>query len=605
MIVVNNKADCCGCNACGDVCANKAITFKTDNEGFWYPEVNNDLCTNCGLCEKTCPELHAEELKKNDFNPPKCFAAQCKNLESLFNSTSGSAFATLAEKMYKMGGFVGGAVFNEDYSVSQFISSNKADLEKLRNSKYAQSNSGGFYIAVRDLLKAGEKVLVCGLPCQMAGLRLFLRKDYTNLVMVDLICLGINSPKILKAYLNNLEKIHRSKIVYYKAKNKELGWRQLTTKVVFENGNVLYDKKDTNPFTHGFIATHAFARPSCYECRFKGYPRMSDITIGDLWGAERIVEKEYDRDMGTSVLLINSQRGMDFYNSVKTNFREIEIPYEAVLKGNPALVTSLSKPSFDRAKFYDDLEEMPFDDFAIKYVKVPANQPFSLKRKIVNVARFFYNVGKVSGMSPCIWWQNINYNFFKRNVKTDIINGKFIIINKYCVLDVSSKGRIILDGCLVIGSKRVKGSHLETRLLIDPFATLYSKGGSIAYGADIEVFSNAILELGADVVFNMQATIICADKITLADNVCFGRNVTVRDNNGGHFMSRRTYKDKRPVCIGQHSWICEQALVMPGAKIGAGVIVGARSIVSGKLPNFTLASGSPAVVVDENIFWKH
>lgn len=125
--------------------------------------------------------------------------------------------------MYKCGGYVGGAVFNDDYSVTQFLSSDKADLEKLRNSKYVQSDSQGFFKQVQELLKAREKVLVCGLPCQMAGLRSFLRKEYENLIILDLICLGINSPKILRGYLDYMEEKHNSKIVYYKAKIRNLG----------------------------------------------------------------------------------------------------------------------------------------------------------------------------------------------------------------------------------------------------------------------------------------------------------------------------------------------------------------------------------------------
>lgn len=604
MINITNKADCCGCNACGDVCSKGAITFTTDNEGFWYPEVDKDKCVNCGLCEKVCPVINISELKHNDFQTPKCFAAQCKNLESLFNSTSGSAFASLAEKMYKAGGYVGGAVFNIDYSVEMFISSNKEDLERIRNSKYAQGTAKGFYIAIRDLLKAGEKVLVCGLPCQMAALRSFLRKDYDNLIIIDLICLGINSPKVLRKYLDSLEIRHNSKIVYYKAKNKELGWRQLTTKVVFENGEVEYDKRDTNPFTHGFISTHAYARPSCYDCKFKGLPRIADITLGDLWGAESIVGAEYDHDLGTSVIMINSQKGLDFYQSAKSGFKEVGIDYKHVLKGNQALEASLSKPSIDRTQFYCDLDSMNFDDFSRKYVNVPASRPITRKQKVKNIVKFFYFVSTASSLSVSTWWKNIYYNVFCSNVKTSIRKGDFIIINKYCVLNISKNSKISVKGCLRFGQKRVKGSKLESRLLVEEGACLITNGGTIAYGADIEVFKNSSLELGKDVVFNMQATIICADKITIGDNVCFGRNVTIRDNNGGHFLSRRMFKDKRPISVGQHSWLCEQALVMPGAKIGVGVIVGARSMVSGKLPNFSLATGSPAEVVDEDIYWK-
>lgn len=600
MIRIKRKENCCGCNACGDVCAKNAITYKCDNEGFWYPEVDVEKCVDCGLCEKVCPIIQAESLKKNDYEIPKCFAAQNKNLDSLFNSTSGSAFAGFAEKVYKDGGYVGGAVFNEDYSVRQFISNDKADLEQLRNTKYVQSNSEGFYIQVRDLLKDGNKVLVCGLPCQMAALRAFLRKDYDNLIIVDMICLGINSPRILPAYLHWKEEQHGSKIVYYKAKNKELGWRELTTKLVFENGDVEYDKKDTNYFTQGFISTHAFARPSCYECKFKGTPRIADITIGDFWGAERYVGKEYDHNLGTSCILVNSQKGLGFYESVRNKFRDKEINYDDVVVSNRALVSSLSRPSIDRAQFYKDLSNLPFGDFAKKYIKLPTGR----FPRIRNVVRFGYSIFRASGCNINTWWQNIYYNLLCKRVHTNIIKGEFIVLHKHCVISISKKGFVNVKGILNFGVKRIDNSRIESRILVDEGAIFETKGGTICYGSDIEVFANSHLELGKGVGFNIYSTIICGDHIIIEDDVCFGRNVMVRDNSGDHFMSRRAYKNKRPVIIGQHSWITEQSIVMPGAKIGVGVIVGAGSMVSGKLPNFTLATGRPAVVVDEDIFWK-
>lgn len=604
MIQIKDKVDCCGCNACGDACAQDAITFKTDNEGFWYPEVDMQKCTDCHLCEKVCPILQIEKLKKNDFKTPICYAAQTKNLESLFNSTSGSAFASFAEKIYRDGGYVGGAIFNEDYSVKQYISNDKKDLEKLRNTKYVQSNSEGFYKEIKEILKTGEKVLVCGLPCQMASLRSFLRKDYDNLIIIDMICLGINSPKILPAYLRWKEEKHNSKIVYYKAKNKELGWRQLTTKIVFENGETEYDKRDTNYFTHGFISTHAFARPSCYDCKFKGFPRIADITIGDFWGAEMHVDKEYDNDLGTSVVLVNSEKGKAFYESVRSKFKDKEISIDAILPGNPALLKSLSMPSFDRSKFYADLSEMSFGDFAAKYIHLPSEKIISLKNKFKNIARFLLNVKRASGLNVKTWWQNIYYNVFCKQFETEIRRNRYIIISKFCTFDIDKKARVQINGIFRFGTKRVRGSKLESRLLVENNAVLRIGGGNIFYGADIELFSNSILEIGKDIIFNINATIICGDHITIDDNVCFGRNVTVRDNSGNHFMSRKVFKNKRPVTIGQHSWITEQCIVMPGSQIGVGVIVGTGSMVSGKLPNFTLATGRPAEVVDEDIFWK-
>ena len=533
-----------------------------------------------------------------------CFAAQNKNLESLFNSTSGSAFAAFAEKMYKGGGYVGGAIFDEDFSVRQFISNDKKDLEILRNTKYVQSNSEGFYRKVRDLLKSGEKVLVCGLPCQMAGLRAYLRKDYENLIIIDVICLGINSPKILPAYLKWKEEKHNSKIVYYKAKSKELGWRQLTTKIVFENGDVEYDKRDTNYFTHGFIGTHAFARPSCYDCKFKGFPRIADITIGDFWGAERYVGKEYDNDLGTSIVLVNSEKGRAFYESIRSKFKDKEVPFDVILPGNPALQDSLSKPSFDRAQFYTDLSLMSFGDFATKYIHTPAERPLTWKNKIKNSVRFVLNVKRASGFNFKTWWQNIYYNLICCQFETNVSANRYIVISKDCALDIDKHAKVQIGGIVQFGKKRVKGSRLESRLLVERNAILKIGSGSIAYGADIEVFSDSILEMGKGIAFNINSTIICGDHIDIKDDVCFGRNVTVRDNSGNHFMSRKVFKNKRPVTIGQHSWITEQCIVMPGSKIGTGVVVGTGSMVSGKLPNFTLASGRPAVVVDEEIFWK-
>lgn len=604
MIKLETKVNCCGCNACGDVCPKQAISFKTDNEGFWYPKVDMEKCVDCGLCEKVCPIIQNEGLKKNDFEVPECYAAQNKDLESLFNSTSGSAFAAFAAKIYKQGGYVGGAVFDEDFTVRQFISSKKTDLELLRNTKYVQSNSEGFYKEVKRILDEGNKVLVCGLPCQMAALRSFLRKDYDNLIIVDVICLGINSPKILPAYLKYQEEKHGSKIVYYKAKNKELGWRQLTTKIVFENGEVEYDKRDTNYFTQGFISTHAFARPSCYECKFKGTPRIADISIGDFWGAEKFVGKDMDHDLGTSIVLINSKKGKDFFETCGSHLKTKQVSFDAVLQGNKALMKSLSQPSFDRVKFYEDLTNLPFKEFADKYIKLPNSKAITTKDKAKNFVRFIISVHKTSRYSLRTFCQNIYYNFFCKQVHTRVSEGKYIILQKHCVLDISKTANVVVDGIFNLGIKRIKGSRLESRLLVENGSTLKLGSGSIYYGADIEVFSGATLELGHSFIFNINATIICGDHIQIADNVCFGRDVTVRDNSGNHFMSRKVFKNKRPVSIGQHSWLCEQSIVMPGAKIGVGVIVGARSLVSGKLPNFTLASGSPAQVVDEDIFWK-
>lgn len=605
MINIIDKSLCCGCNACGDVCPYQAISFKTDLEGFWYPLVDKEKCTDCGLCDKICPNINIQALKKNDFAKPECHAAIHKNLEVRFDSTSGGLFSALAEKMYRDGGYVGGAIYNEDFSVRHFISNSKSDLEALRSSKYLQSNASGFYKAVRDLLKQGEKVLICGTPCQMAGMRAFLRKEYENLIIVDFVCRGINSPKVFRKYLDYLEERFHSKVVYFKAKNKELGWRQLTSKVVFENKEVLYDTKDTSYFTIGYLGTGVYSRPSCYQCDFKGFPRMADITVADFWGAERAVGKELDNDMGTSLILLNSEKGKTHYEMIQSSILDKQIPFDSILKGNPALVSSLNTPLVNRDTFYKDLDILPFKEIAEKYIK-PTNSRLSSKRKMKNLLRFFLHVKRVSGSSLKTWFQNLKYNLFCKQIDANILAGHYFLIHKHTVLDIKRKAHVVLNGVFTLGWKKFSSSKLETRLLVEDLAELViDHNFSVGYGSDIEVFSQAKLHIGGNGATNINATIICGESISLGEYVMLGRDVTIRDNNGSHYIARRGYKNSRPVIVGQHAWLCEGCTVIAGAKIGDGAIIGAKSLVMNHIPAFTMASGIPAQIVDEDVYWKY
>ena len=604
MIQITDKSKCCGCNACGDVCTHKAITFKTDIEGFWYPEVDKNKCTDCGLCEKVCPNLHSEELKKNDFEIPVCYAAIHKNIEVRFDSTSGGAFTALAEYVYKQGGYVGGAVYNEDWSVSQFLSADKTDLPRLRSSKYLQSRFDGFYIAVREALKTGKPVFVCGGPCQMAALRGFLHKTYDNLILVDYICRGIASPLLFRKYIEYLENKHHSKVVYFKAKNKELGWRKHTFKILFENRDVEYQTLENNPWRILNYVVPEVCRPSCFECPFKGFPRATDITIGDLWADKKYIPKELDNDLGTSVVFVHSKKGADLIQNIKM-LKKQDFPLDKAIAGNYHLMKPLCHSSHDRDAFYAILNES-LDACIKKYLPHFGKKGVSVKEKLKNVARFLFSVKKASGWSLGTWEKNFRYNFFCGQVKGNVLEGKFFIINKYCTIVLESKAQLILNAPFYFGSKRVKGSRLDSRLLIENGGRMEIKYEpySVAYGADIEVFRNATLEIGGGLGANIGLTIICADNISIGRHTGCGRNVTIRDNNGEHFISIRGYKISSPVTIKEHVWLTESCTVMPGAVIEPGAIISARSVVSGHIPAFSIVKGDPAVVVEKNILWK-
>ena len=597
MINIKNKVDCCGCNACGDICTHKAITFKTDVEGFWYPEVNKDLCTDCHLCEKVCPIINVKELKKNDLPQSICYAAEHKNLEVVFDSTSGGLFSALADIMYKSGGYVGGAIFNEDFSVRQFISNDKSDLPKLRSSKYLQSNLEGFYTQIKDLLKAGEKVLVCGSPCQMAALRAFLRKDYDNLIIADYICRGINSPKVWRKYLDSYEERYGSKVVYCKAKSKEYGWRNLTQKVILENGKAYYETKDQSNFTKGYLRTGVYCRPSCYDCKFKGYPRIADITLADFWGIEK-VDKSLEKNLGTSLVMINSKKGETYFEQVKKRINYVDVPFNSIEAGNRSLNLSVNPPKVSREEFFNDLEKMSFLEIADKYIK-----PKKLGKKAIikKTLRYFRTILKTAQFRPKPIWQ-----FFKYNTVYEILHGNVLLPTPYCTIQIEKGAKVIKKGMLILGSKKLKESKLETRLLVNKGGTLRFDGKTtIGYGADIEVFPNATLVFGGGGATNIGATIICGNRIEIGKNTMLGRHITIRDNNGSHYMNRQGYKNTRPVIIGDKVWLTEQCTIMPGVKIGDGAIVGALSLVVKNVPAYTLVSGHPAEVIDEDILWKY
>ena len=335
MINIQNNMDCCGCNACGDVCHAEAITFPVDHEGFWYPKVDKDKCNDCHLCEKVCPMLHIDELKNNDLPEPKVYGGYNKDIVIRFDSTSGGLFSLLAQAIYKQKGYVSGAIYTDDHKVVNFISNDKEDLKRLRGSKYVQSNAEGLYKQIKQLIVSGEKVLACGSPCQMAALRSYLRNDYENLIIVDFLCSATNSPKVFDKYKESLEARYRSKIVSIK-NNKDHGWHSSTLKITFEDGEIYYGEGHEDDYRRGYH-NNVFERPSCYECKFKGIPRMSDITLGGFGGIGQI-DPSLEQNLGTSLIIVNSKKGMNFFKSVQDKLVVKEFSMNDILPFNRAAI---------------------------------------------------------------------------------------------------------------------------------------------------------------------------------------------------------------------------------------------------------------------------
>ncbi|MCK8623652.1 Coenzyme F420 hydrogenase/dehydrogenase, beta subunit C-terminal domain [Prevotella sp. E13-27] len=605
MIDIKDKKDCCGCNACYDACPKDAIRLNTDIEGFWYPEVDKNKCINCGLCDKVCPQLHVDELKHNEFEKPVCFAAIHKNIETRFASTTGGLFSALAEQMYEEGGYVGGAIYREDWSVAHFISNNPDDLQRIRQSKYSQSDTRGFYKEVKRLLLTGEKVLVCGSPCQMAALRRFLGKDYPSLIIVDYICKSITSPLFYQKYLDFWERKAGSKLISFKFKDKELGWRNLVKRFDFKNGKTMYSRAQDNDLYSTAYHGHIVSRPSCYDCKFKGFPRMADITIADFWGCEKKNEyRELDDNAGTSAVIVNNSRGLDFFKKIEKHIRCVPADINDMIPGNPALLHSEKYPTANRTEFFRELNEKSIEEAVEKHLTYFGQTTgHGFKHKLRLYLRVWRTALKHSQYKPSVFFQFIRLNVFCKNVKTDWQNEGVIYPTPFTIIELQKGSLLELHGPLVVGSKKVKKSHEETRLLLERDARMIvNEDSHFDYGSDVEVFPNAELIMG-HCGTNHNCTIICGKRIEMQGRVSLGRDVSIRDTNA-HLIAIEGYKILRPVIIENHVWLCSGATICPGVKIKAGAVVGANSYVIQNVPAHSLVSGNPAKVVMKNIAWK-
>lgn len=609
MIDLKRKENCTGCKACGDICPKGAISFQTDKEGFWYPEVDPSKCVDCHLCEKVCPELNLKIQKKARTFKPEYYAVVNKDLPVRLDSTSGGAFSLLANQVFQAGGYVGGAVYSGDFHVHHFLTDNPADLERLRSSKYLQSDTAGFFRQVKKLLLDGKKVLVCGSPCQMAALRLYLDGvDTVDLIVCDYVCRGINSPKVFRKHLDSLEKKYGSKITYVKAKNKELGWRELTFKAEFENGKSYYGTGTVDNFTRGYLRSGIFCRPSCYECNYKSAQHNSDITLGDFWGIESVAP-ELDDDKGASLLICNTEKGMAFFNMVREQCLWKKVLFAEVLEKNHHLLHSLKHPAVSRDTFFNDVDDLPFDQVAAKYFPMTWKDkiPLRFKNKVRSILRPLLHMRYCMGYNPLIWMQFIRLNFFTRAVHASVFHGDFILPCSHCVWEIAGGAEVNVKGMLIVGLKKIRGSRQETRIYIEKDAVLSTFDDfSIWAGADIQIFSGGVLQLagGEGAGCNINCQIVCAKRITIGRRCLIGRNVVIRDYDA-HTIHLKGYKIASSVKIGDYCWIGDGAMIAKGVTMGNGAIAGARSFVFSKIPPRTLFSGNPAVKIEENIDWSH
>lgn len=379
MIDKIKKTLCTGCYACFNICPENCIEMSADESGFKYPKVDYTKCIKCKKCVDVCPSLNKPSyIGKKET--PKIVAAWSLDKLTRETSTSGGIFTELAKIVIENNGAVVGARYNENHLVEHYITQCIEGVNKLKQSKYVQSDVGIIFNKVLRALDKGTTVAFCGTPCQVAGLLNFLGSPYDNLITIDFVCRGVNSPKAYNSYLNMLEKKYKSKIAKVWFKNKKHGWNRFSTRVDFENGKTYLKDRYSDLYMRGYIEENLYVRSSCFECKYKGFPRIADLSLADFWGVAN-ENPDLDSDQGTSLIMVNSLKGEELLTKVSDRVFQKELLLKHALPGNSCIYNSIKKND-NSSDFLLMLDKEPFDKCFYKY----ANN-IGLMREIKKIKR--------------------------------------------------------------------------------------------------------------------------------------------------------------------------------------------------------------------------
>lgn len=372
MIQLNSKYDCCGCSACAQSCPKGCIIMRADEEGFLYPQIDTDTCIRCGLCERVCPIINQSLPQK----PHSIYAAKNKNEDIRLKSSSGGIFTLLAERTINNGGIVFGAKFNDKWEVVHDYTETIDGISAFRGSKYVQSSIGCCYKQAREFLEKDRKVLFSGTPCQIAGLHLFLNKEYPNLTTVDIICHGVPSPLVWHKYVDLLKSTTILPLSKISHRDKTEGWKMFGIKATNNNNEIVCQENlQINIYLKTFLSNLCL-RPSCYKCHALNGRSHSDITIADFWGIEHL-HPEFDDDKGANLVFVNSEKGTEIFNSL--NCEKIETNFESAIKYNTSYYKSVNEPKY-RTYFFKNFHKKGFAIYDI----IQHKQRPSLMRRIAS-----------------------------------------------------------------------------------------------------------------------------------------------------------------------------------------------------------------------------
>ncbi|MDR3050120.1 MAG: Coenzyme F420 hydrogenase/dehydrogenase, beta subunit C-terminal domain [Oscillospiraceae bacterium] len=357
---------CTGCGACLRACAAGALAMRRDGQGFACPARDMRACTGCGACRKICPVESAQTRLWLAV-----FAARSLDEGIRGASSSGGAFTALAQGVLARGGVVFGAAWADGdpaWALAHAAAEDAASLARLRGSKYLQSDAVPSYAQVRDALRAGRSALFSGTPCQVAGLYVWLGGDQPGLLTVDLVCHGTPSPTVFAAYLQGLEAARGQRVTHYSFRDKRRGWQHFCAAARFAQGEDYVAGQDEDPYLRIFLQ-NVTLRPSCYACPYAGEKRPADITLGDLWGAERLLP-EWDDDRGLSLILVNTEKGRQAMADAAPALWTQPVEARSFVRFNPCIERPVA-PHPLRERFFRVFAKKGFDAAAQAALRSP------------------------------------------------------------------------------------------------------------------------------------------------------------------------------------------------------------------------------------------
>lgn len=387
---IKDKRKCTGCYACANICPKRCIELKADNQGFKYPEIDKEKCIQCNLCNKVCPVKNIPEVSKNT----QFYAIQNRNDNIRKLSTSGGVFYSLAKHMIDTKNYVCGVGFDENGRVVHKIINNLNDLPDLLGSKYVQSDLKEIFKQIRQILKEGKKVLFVGTPCQVAGLQNFIGNELKqNLLLVDLVCYGVPSPKVYESWKKQIEKKYKKKVDRVFFRDKSFGFAAPNVKISFEDGKTKEQTMLIKSYMKLFM-NNLSIRPSCTDCKFKGVNRTSDITLGDCWSIGKF-EKKMDDNNGTTTVLIHTNKGKNAINDINLDIKIIEINEKEAIKYDGKKILHSAPYNNNKEQYFKAMNEFGYMYAQNKYAKDTLKEVLItiLKRTILK-NKFFQRILK-------------------------------------------------------------------------------------------------------------------------------------------------------------------------------------------------------------------